>query len=492
MIVCHGMGQQVPFETIDNVARILRRADISRGAPPADVEVVTRFVDLGIGKPVARAEITLQHGDADIDVHIYEAYWAPLTAGKISLRQVIGFLLDAAICGLRTCNQTFLRWMFEAWQEFPVTHRAFWKLLVALAVVLSLVVMNATIMAVVASRALGHDGGGWPQPQLLGAMTADFVVVVIAWLCAGLALATAYATHQRIGENTIGWDRRSMHVRMGTGLTGVLVWIAIVATIVGGLLLCVDLVGAVAGWTTLWSWACRKDVVKACELASPSIGLLIAVWAMVVVLSYAIRKVLVEYVGDVVAYVNAHEVSEFHDIRDAIQKTAHDIGAAVYGLRRDDGVGSQYSRVVVAGHSLGSVVAYDMLNRLLLEDSWRPHPNVLARTASLVTFGSPLDKTAFIFRSQKPVEAEVREALAAGIQPLIAGTKYRETLSWTNLWSKPDWISGNLIYYDKNPPAAAWDVKNLEDDYANIPLLAHIMYWRSPLLAHTLLASVTA
>ena len=458
MIVCHGMGQQVPFETIDNVARILRRADIERGAPAADIEVITRFVDLGIGKPVGRAEIALKHDDADIDVHIYEAYWAPLTAGRISLRQVIAFLLEGAFCGLRTCNQTFLRWMFGGWQEFPVTHRAFWKLLVALAFVLSLVAMNAAIVAVVASRGLGHDPGGWPQPALLDAMTADFVLVVIAWLCAGLALAVAYAEHQRIGENDIGWDRASLPVRLGTGLTGVLVWAAIAVTIFAGALLCIELVRAAAGWTTLLAWACTRATSPACRLVPFSNALLVIVWALVVIASWLIRKLLVEYVGDVVAYVNAHEASEFHDIRDAIQKTAHDIGAAVYALQRDDRAGPQYSRVVVAGHSLGSVVAYDMLNRLLLEDSWRAHPNVLARTGSLVTFGSPLDKTAFIFRSQKPIEAEVREALAAGIQPLVADRKYRETLSWTNLWAKPDWISGNLIYYDTHPPVAAWCV----------------------------------
>jgi hypothetical protein len=228
-----------------------------------------------------------------------------------------------------------------------------------------------------------------------------------------------------------------------------------------------------------------------CRLISiPNWGI-VSIWALVLLLSYVIRSFMIEYVGDVVAYVNAHEASEFHDIREAIRKVAHDLGAAIYAVRRPDNDALPlYSRIVMAGHSLGSVIAYDTLNRLLLEDSWCRQPDVLARTAALVTFGSPLDKTAFIFRSQKPVEAEVREALAAGVQPLIAEAVYRQSIKWFNLWSAQDWISGYLRYYDENPPVPAWQVNNTEDEYAEVPLLAHVMYWRSWQLASTLLASV--
>jgi hypothetical protein len=230
--------------------------------------------------------------------------------------------------------------------------------------------------------------------------------------------------------------------------------------------------------------------VRCRPISIPNWGI-VSIWSLVLLLSYVIRSFMIEYVGDVVAYVNAHEASEFHDIREAIRKVAHDLCAAVYALRRpDDDTAPLYSRIVMAGHSLGSVIAYDTLNRLLLEDSWKPHPDVLTRTAALVTFGSPLDKTAFIFRSQKPVEAEVREALAAGVQPLIAEAGYRRPLKWFNLWSAQDWISGRLRYYDENPPVAAWQVNNTEDEYADVPLLAHVMYWRSPQLARALLTSV--
>lgn len=492
LVVCHGMGQQVPFETIDIVARVLRRAQLRLGGGTGAPDVTTRMVDIGLGKPTGRAEIVLadaKHGD--FDVHVYEVYWAPLTAGKVGLRHVIGFLVGAAVRGMRTAPRTFLRWMFDGWQEFPPSLRALLELLVALGFVASLIVMNATIAAVVTSRSIGHEPVPWPSAGLLDVLTLDFGVVLFFWLLAGIALAAAYLFHEHIDENKLGWNRGLLRIRAGVGLTKILVWLGIVATIVVGAAFVWDLsVGASEGTAALVS-ICSLLSGARCRLISiPNWGI-VSIWGLVLVLSYVIRSFMIEYIGDVVAYVTAHEASEFQEIREAIRKVAHDLGAAIYALRRSDNDPAPlYSRIVMAGHSLGSVIAYDTLNRLLLEDSWRQLPDVLTRTAALVTFGSPLDKTAFIFRSQKPVEAEVREALAAGVQPLIADARYRQPIKWFNLWSAQDWISGKLRYYDKNPPVPEWQVSNTHDEYSDVPLLAHIMYWRSPQLASTLLTSV--
>jgi hypothetical protein len=492
LVVCHGMGQQVPFETIDALARMLRRAHLALAGNARAPDVTARVVDLGIGKPVGRAELTLSdaHG-GEVRVHVYEAYWAPLTAGKVSLRQVIAFLLDAGLGGLAAARHTFLRWMFGGWQEFARSYRAFAELAVAILFVLSLVLANATIVTVAASRGIGHAAAQWPSAKLVGAITADFVLVLASWGLAALALGFAYACHQSIDENRVGWDRDAWPVRTLVLATNVCVWLAIVGTIVIAGLLGLDLYRDAVGAPLAWEGLCARGGAICALTALPGPALL-AVWALVLLASARIRTFLVEFPGDVVAYVNAHAVSEFSELRAAIQRVAHDIAAAVYALRSDDGSGAMYSRVVLAGHSLGSVVAYDTLNRLLLEEAWHPGSEVRARTSALITFGSPLDKTAFVFRSQKPFAAEVREALAAGLQPLIADSLYRGTLTWRNFWSRADWLSGSLAYYDPNPPVAAWQVQNVRDDYASIPLLAHVMYWRSPQLARALYDAVTA
>ena len=94
------------------------------------------------------------------------------------------------------------------------------------------------------------------------------------------------------------------------------------------------------------------------------------------------------------------------------------------------------------------------------------------RTKLLLTFGSPLDKTAFLFRLQESKEADVREALAAAVQPMIADTANRPA-AWINIWSPRDWISGKVDYYQR--PCEPF-VTNVRDPEAAIPILAHTQY----------------
>jgi hypothetical protein len=98
----------------------------------------------------------------------------------------------------------------------------------------------------------------------------------------------------------------------------------------------------------------------------------------------------------------------------------------------------------------------------------------------LITFGSPLDKTAFLFRTQVSSARSLREALAARQQPLILDyEKFRplETFRWINIFSPADIISGSLEYYDVEGLPGYNGVVNVKDPQATTPLLAHIQYW---------------
>jgi hypothetical protein len=196
-------------------------------------------------------------------------------------------------------------------------------------------------------------------------------------------------------------------------------------------------------------------------------------------LAIAVRYFMVQYIGDVAAYVSAHTVSRFAEIRSAIQKIGRDVAHSVYGAKneRDELL---YTDVVVLGHSLGSVVAYDLLNEsirrdLALASRGKGSLEVVRRTHTLITFGSPLDKTAFFFRTQKD-DLIVREVLAAAVQPMIVSVASRPR-RWINIWSPWDWISGTLDYYsDPERPASA--VKNVVDEDAPVsPAGAHTGYW---------------
>jgi len=142
-------------------------------------------------------------------------------------------------------------------------------------------------------------------------------------------------------------------------------------------------------------------------------------------------------------------------------------------------------------------VAYDALNRLIVQDelakqamrkdgkaaAWDRHLDVLGRTKLLLTFGSPLDKTAFIFSLQGQDTSETREALAAEVQPIIKDPGFR-TFPWVNIWSPQDIFSGELNFYDPPPPHGPGPnpVDNIEDKDATTLLLAHVEYWRNPTL----------
>ncbi|MBA3317418.1 MAG: hypothetical protein H0T50_04930 [Gemmatimonadales bacterium] len=92
---------------------------------------------------------------------------------------------------------------------------------------------------------------------------------------------------------------------------------------------------------------------------------LLVTWVAVLLLSGAVRRFLVQYLGDVAAYVESHTVDRFAALRARIRECVTDRARAIYGAAGPEG----YAGVVVVGHSLGSVVSYDVLNQLLCEDA---------------------------------------------------------------------------------------------------------------------------
>jgi pimeloyl-ACP methyl ester carboxylesterase len=235
-----------------------------------------------------------------------------------------------------------------------------------------------------------------------------------------------------------------------------------------------------------------------------------------------IYYVTVEYVGDVAIYVSSYKVSRFEEVRGKIQDAVFNVVRQVYSARDDaDQARPLYNKVVIVGHSLGTVIAYDMLNAAISWDQAEKNNSmdVVGRTSALITFGSPLDKTAFLFRTQVSGPKFLREALAAQRQPLIMNYKeYRplDTFHWTNIYSRMDIVSGCLAYYDtpeesapvtaakktemeaapKKPDADSAPeqfrnpVINVVDPAAWIPLLAHVQYWNDQKLRDELYGAI--
>jgi hypothetical protein len=479
VLVAHGMGQQVPYETIDGVAQAVQRGVQTSGA--CVTSAVIRAVRLGtqnideVEPELVRAEfqVTEQNGNLH-EVHIYEAYWAPFTEGKVTASDVVNFLFNAGWNGIANTNaKTYRRWMFDKECTFELpTEKLVVVFLGIMALLAALVFVNAVVAAAAASHAIG-TANLFPSGPLLVQLTWDFVLVDLAGVFVAVGI---------FGFGRSAWN----FVRL-------MGWFFI---FLGALTILVSAV-LMAGHLERWNFFARAvpgNNWSRFVYGSPM--LVMALWALEFWAASKARGFLIQYVGDVAAYIAAHTVSKFWEVRQQIWKTAMRVAGAVYRARTADNKDFMYNKIVMVGHSLGSVISYDVLNGLILEGDFAAQSlNVAARTRMFLTFGSPLDKTAFLFRTLKDMRSVVREVGAAAVQPMITDYKNRPQ-EWVNLWSPADIISGQLDYYDpptvktakhkanyKGVPVHPRAVNNLIDPDAGKPLAAHIQYWDGALFA---------
>lgn len=448
VLVCHGMGQQVRYETISQIAQAIRTEAKAKRGNVRDVEVnLSKLADDSF---LARAEVGWTDADAhDHNVHVYEAYWAPLTEGRVTYWDTVKFLLEAAWNGLRYSfplgphKNKFQRWLFGGPKEMQIGHATFPALLCVLAFLLVQVGIIGFVLLELAQQYKTVVAQPLPAVDLQHFWTG-LRQLVHDWARWAGPLVPEHATllHAPIFSRDWWW-----------GFGKMLGWFALIAE------------------------------------------------------ALVVRYFLIEYVGDVAAYISPYKDSKFDELRHEIQKVGFDAGRTIYGFGPPNFAVPHYSKIVVVGHSLGSVLAYDTLNALINLDNVSPplaRRDVVDRTRALVTFGSPLDKTAFIFRMQPNNEQDwIREQLAASVQPLIVDYPLYRPLpppppavpppgfDWVNIWSHMDIISGELNYYDvQNDPTRPLNhppcVQNMPDYKAWVPLYAHVQYWNNPLLREQL------
>ena len=578
--IAHGMGQQPPFATLDQLAAGLRREDARRrGIPerelprPVAREVVVDGAGDRRAERLGRLELRLARaGGGEQEVHLYEGYWSYLTEGKVTLRNVMGFLFRAGRNGVRHGLRAFPRWLFGEVREFPAEIRSVVYLLFGLGMVAALVEINAIIVAVAAARAPFAEAPSWLSPGLFADLTTTFNLLLAVYAAVGLAVLVSILLRRWAG----GVRRLRRLVLLGSA---VLFYLALVATPVAGVAVPILLYlhgqcvteaeveagrefwpevlggGFVAGFNASWERAVLVVAVVAAAgfllialgrfvaglvrtVRDPSQppgtrtwtlttvvllvfgGLAVAAvawyfgracgetggiaaarrglaWPLFIALSGWIRSLLVQYVGDVAVYVDAHVLDRFHEVRERIcsrvQRKAH----AVYAATVEGSARPAYEEVAVVGHSLGSVLVYDVLNRLITDDELararsesgeggtggRVPLGVAGRTRLLLTFGSPLDKVAFLFGLRAGDGELARELINAWRQPLIREARFRP-FRWLNVYAPADIFSGRLDYFDPPRHERAAEghtlprpVDNVEDDDALTLLAAHGEYW---------------
>jgi hypothetical protein len=148
--VVHGMGQQIPFETLDRLANDL--LDVL----PNPTQIIPRL------RTVKIADQVLQRVELDVDginkdnagkplkqyeLHLYETYWAPKTEGVAKLTDVVSFLRDGGLHGILNSIKSFQRAMFGGMATFSIRWLTPLWLCLALLILVALTAINAVVLA---------------------------------------------------------------------------------------------------------------------------------------------------------------------------------------------------------------------------------------------------------------------------------------------------------------------------------------------------------
>lgn len=128
----------------------------------------------------------------------------------------------------------------------------------------------------------------------------------------------------------------------------------------------------------------------------------IAVAAVAALLSWAVDRVFLPYLGDVASYARA--TPETVAQRAAVRERGLDL------LKKlsDD---PEYDRIVLVGHSLGSIIAYDLLQ--LLWDERRPRDMTVANDGALMKTVREAGRFATLADGSSPAGRDVAEFRAA-------------------------------------------------------------------------------
>src|SRR6266850_5877255 len=151
IIICHGMGQQVPFQTLNAVAEALILAEEEASGQRVSPQV-TLLPDPP--KYLARAELTAKNKS----IHLYEVYWAPITEGQVKIIDVIKFLLQAGWAGLTTFE--FRRFLYSKWRTLPMGRATKPLILLILIFIVSLFLHFIAFALFVANHFLETIGWG--------------------------------------------------------------------------------------------------------------------------------------------------------------------------------------------------------------------------------------------------------------------------------------------------------------------------------------------
>jgi hypothetical protein len=223
----------------------------------------------------------------------------------------------------------------------------------------------------------------------------------------------------------------------------------------------------------------------------------VILYAFLVLVAYVGQKILTSAIGCLAVYLGADDLSKNFAARSQILHECTTMLINLLAGRDETGTPNEkwtYDEVLVAGHSLGSVIAYDSLSQLIVRDLAKD-PSLdgvpLAKVRGLLTFGCPLNKVVYFFRARTNLRTNVlsqilymlhsfrlRTPLPPDANPAIAvphpfpeKVPFAPDFLWYNAYSPFDIISGRMQFYNAD--------LDVPVERGVTPWTAHLSYWEN-------------
>lgn len=455
LLVIHGVGKQPPLRTLGAFAQGLLRA-AGRNGPTAAGPFPVIAELAGRPRPLLRLPAA---GPSGYELDLIEYHWADHAVGRIGAAATFAWLFEVTLAGIDFRRQLpFLLRGSTARSAWPLLMRQLLQV-VGLAAAAALLLVAGLLVAARAPQALqAIRSAGARLPELTGPADVAGLALLLCLATAALALG-----RDLLLASTAAGRVRRRHAEAGWG--GIHAAAAARWALPGTALLTACLAATVAlGWLLR---ALLGDYLAALAALLAEPGVSVALGALL--LGLLGRRLLLSHVADVALYVTSDRVSNRARTRRAIL----DEGQALL----TDLLEAGYEAVYVAGHSLGSVIALDLLDRLARR------PAGAGRLGGLLTFGSPLDKVAYFFRQRPREDESVRAQLLEflhgvrrrpdtrhhGPYALAAAAQPFEEMEWLQVHAPGDLLSDRLVHYrvDRRVVLPVYN-----------PFTAHGSYWR--------------
>jgi hypothetical protein len=533
ILVIHGMGNEDPYGPLDEFARGLywhyRRIHSRSGQPPYQMQTDWRQRDSDdpahLQSSWTQAQIRFERGpDADTtlpeSITVAEYYWSPATKGKIKDLAVLTWLIRVALEPFRYLSEN-LQVIKEAAKGGrgpaatgtpqdtggSILGREIFRLALIYPLLLLSFVATAAFLhhlPDLASLAISIPSHG---PMLWWALSIVLRLLILfslgGYLASWLRWLVRRYPNSSSARYTVG--QVTAAVLFTALLFLVPVWMADVPAH--------PALPAQGWWHSpfiLLLHSIARWIAQLLLLKEPFVDFAFPLAELA--LAATIRLFLIDFMGDVAIYTNLNQRTGYFNIRAQIlEECGHalttlytDLENRVIALNLQAGAANPATfELVIAAHSLGTVIAYDTVNdhfnraRIGAPAAGPgiapPALDICSHLRGLLTFGSPLNKVYYFFRDRSAPEALLRSQIVDGLHgfrllvpdaelpgaplapvpeaPVLMALEWQ--FQWINVWAPLDPFCGKLFFYDLP------EAMQLKRWYL-IPILAHLSYWTDP------------